>query len=402
MFGIYIILKDRHSTISKMLFLLCIDLFLWAIGYSFMFIAPNIYFANFWRLISALGWCSFFSIWLIIAFIIKNRYEVKLSSRRILLTFLPAILFYLNTLRYNPSDILFKINNRWSDIYPVNFIEVFYYLYIIICVIVNARIFYKLAKHSKLQREKNQAKIIGITTFISYTFGLLIDIILPLFKIQFIPMGILAAPLGLIGIWYSIKKYELMIITPKYVSEYVFEYIFRNVNDPIFIIGLDFSIIKSNNIALENISDITFKTMIEENKDIFLELIQKRGIFNAEVILNKKNVNFEHELSGKVIYDEFNDILGTVIILHDISDRKKTEKLLRNNNSQLEDERKRLYSLIDELPGLVCLRTIEGKIVFANHNFKEIYGEPNNKQCHYIFLKFCTHLNPYFANPHVA
>jgi len=215
-------------------------------------------------------------------------------------------------------------------------------------------------------------------------------------------MGILAAPLGLIGIWYSIKKYELMIITPKYVSEYVFEYIFRNVNDPIFIIGLDFSIIKSNNIALENISDITFKTMIEENKDIFLELIQKRGIFNAEVILNKKNVNFEHELSGKVIYDEFNDILGTVIILHDISDRKKTEKLLRNNNSQLEDERKRLYSLIDELPGLVCLRTIEGKIVFANHNFKEIYGEPNNKQCHYIFLKFCTHLNPYFANPHVA
>jgi len=200
MFGIYIILKDPHSTISKMLFLLCLDLFLWAIGYSFMFIAPNIYSANFWRLIAALGWCCFFSIWLSIAFIIKNRYEAKLGSGKILLVFLPSVLFYLNTIKYNPSDILFKINNRWNDIYPVNIIETLYYVYILICVIVNARIFYKLARNSKLQREKNQARIIGITTLISFTFGISIDIILPLFKIHFIPLGILAAPIGLIGI----------------------------------------------------------------------------------------------------------------------------------------------------------------------------------------------------------
>jgi len=385
MFGIYIILKDPHSTISKMLFLLCLDLFLWAIGYSFMFIAPNIYLANFWRLIAALGWCCFFSIWLIIAFIIKNRYEAKLGSGKILLVFLPSVLFYLNTLNYNPSDILFKINNRWSDIYPVNIIETLYYVYIIICVIVNARIFYKLGRNSKLQREKNQARIIGITTLISFTFGISIDIILPLFKIHFIPLGILAAPIGLIGIWYSIKKYELMIITPRYTSEYVFEYIFKNVNDPIFIIGRDFSIIKANNIALENISKISFKTFIEENEDIFLELIEIRSISNVEVILNNKNLNLDCELSGKVLYDEFNDILGIVIILHDISERKKTEKLLRDSNYQLENEQERLYSLIDQLPGLVFLRTIEGEIVFANHNFKEIYGEPNNKKCHYIF-----------------
>ena len=404
MFGIYIISNDRHSTISKMLFLLCIDLFLWAIGYSFMFIAPNIYLANFWRLISALGWCSFFSIWLIIAITLKKSDEIKLSSGKILLAFLPAVLFYINTLRYQPSEVLFQINDRWNDVYPVNFIEILYYVYTVIFAIISVRIFYKLAKVSKLQRKRNQSKIIYLTTLFCFAFGTLTDDILPLIHIQTIPLAILAAPIGLIGIWYSIKKYELIIITPKYVSEYVFEYIFKNVNDPIFIIGEDFSIKKANNIALENISKITFETMVKENENIFLELILLESISNVEVILNKKNVKLECELSGKVIYDEFKDILGIVIILHDISERRKAEKKLRDYNEQLEHERKRLYSLINKLPGLVYLRTIEGEIVFANHNFKVIFGEPNNKLCYYLLFNkdkpcnHCCNIQPNYEN----
>ncbi|HEY8911055.1 MAG TPA: ATP-binding protein [Desulfosporosinus sp.] len=384
-FGIYIILKDWHSTISKMLFIMCMALFLWALGYSFMFISSNIYAANFWRLISALGWCSFFSIWLIIAIIIKNGYEIKPGGRKILLLSLPAILLYINTLRYKPSDVLYRLNNGWSDRYPVNLPEILFYVYIILCVILNGRIFYQLAKHSKLQREQKQAKIIGITTLISFSFGIITDIVFPLFQIQMVTLGILAAPIGLIGIWYSIKKYELMKITPKYISEYVFEYVFKNVNDPIFIIGEDFSIKKANYVASETIKEARFNTLVKENMGVFLNLLQTGSIFNIEVVLSNEDISLAYELSGKVIYDEFKDILGIVIILHDISERKKTEKLLRNYNYQLEDERKRLYSLIDELPGLVCLRTIEGKIVFANYKFQENFGKPNNKQCHDVF-----------------
>ncbi|EGW39198.1 ATP-binding protein [Desulfosporosinus sp. OT] len=385
LFGLYIILKDRNSNISKMLFIICIDLFLWAIGYSFMFNASNIYLANYWRLVAAVGWCSFFSIWLITALMIKNGNETKLGWKKILLLCLPAVLFYINTLRYNPSDVLYHLNNGWSDRYPVNFLEILFYVYTVLSAILNVMIFRKMAKNSKLQREKEQAKIIGITTLISFTIAILTDIVLPLFQIPIVTMGILTAPIGLIGIWYSIKKYKLIEITPKYVSEYVFEYIFKNVNDPIFIIGEDFSIKKANNIALESMTEVTFHTMVENNKEIFQNLLQTGSIDNIEVDLINKDITLACELSGKVIYDEFKDILGIVIILHDISERKKTEKLLRIYNNQLEDERKRLYSLIDELPGLVCIRTIKGQIVFANHNFKQVFGETNNKQCHYIF-----------------
>ena len=66
-------------------------------------------------------------------------------------------------------------------------------------------------------------------------------------------------------------------------------------------------------------------------------------------------------------------------IAHEVTERKKLEK-------SLEDEQKRLYALLNGLPGLVYLRTREGKVIFANHNFKEIYGEPNNRKCYCILL----------------
>ena len=66
-------------------------------------------------------------------------------------------------------------------------------------------------------------------------------------------------------------------------------------------------------------------------------------------------------------------------IAHEVTERKKMEK-------SLEDEQKRLYAILNGLPGLVYLRTSEGKVIFANHNFKEIHGEPENRKCYCILL----------------
>lgn len=52
----------------------------------------------------------------------------------------------------------------------------------------------------------------------------------------------------------------------------------------------------------------------------------------------------------------------------------------------LEDERNRLYALLNGLPGLVYIRTNEGKVIFANHNFQKIHGNPENRRCYSILL----------------
>lgn len=66
-------------------------------------------------------------------------------------------------------------------------------------------------------------------------------------------------------------------------------------------------------------------------------------------------------------------------IAHEVTQCKKLEKSLK-------DEQKRLYALLNGLPGLVYLRTSEGKVIFANYNFIEIYGEPDNRKCYNILL----------------
>ena len=74
-------------------------------------------------------------------------------------------------------------------------------------------------------------------------------------------------------------------------------------------------------------------------------------------------------------------------IAHEVTERKKLEK-------SLEDEQKRLYALLNGLPGLVYVRTSEGKVIFANHTFKKIHGEPDNGKCHYILFNEdepCSH-----------
>ena len=71
----------------------------------------------------------------------------------------------------------------------------------------------------------------------------------------------------------------------------------------------------------------------------------------------------------------------------EVIEQKKLEK-------SLEDEQKRLYAILNGLPGLVYVRNYEGKVTFANHTFKEIHGEPENRMCYNILLNRdepCSH-----------
>lgn len=342
MFGVNVILKDKHSGgISKTIFLMCISLFLWTIGYGFMFIASNMYIANFWRLIAAAGWCSFFSIWLYLAILIKNKEKIKSKNKLRILLFILPLLFFISNFYYDPTTILYRLNGNWVDEYPLNFI--LFDIYYIVCIILGIYTYYKFGKCSNLQREKKQAKIIILTSTISFFFGFLTDTLLPMINVKILPLAVLTVPIGLMGIWYSISKYKLITVTPapKYLFENFFEYLFKVGNDPVFVLGHDLSIIKVNDIAIEMLDDNVlgncFNSLITSPKDLIKDLIQDGSINHAEVYFIRKNSNLlECELFGKVIYDEFNDIYGIIIILHDISERKKREEALKEYNCQLE------------------------------------------------------------------
>ena len=71
-FGLYVYRIDKKGNINSDFFAVCISTSIWAIGYAFMLISQDINVANLWRLISALGWCAFPSLWILFTLSLKN------------------------------------------------------------------------------------------------------------------------------------------------------------------------------------------------------------------------------------------------------------------------------------------------------------------------------------------
>ncbi len=74
-------------------------------------------------------------------------------------------------------------------------------------------------------------------------------------------------------------------------------------------------------------------------------------------------------------------ITGAVASFRDITERN----IIRES---LEKERTKLYSLLDELPGYVCVYSKDLSIVFANKFLRERFGKIEGKECHEIFHGF--------------
>ncbi|WP_085829321.1 EAL domain-containing protein [Clostridium massiliodielmoense] len=338
--GIYILKKDGNSTSNKVFFSLCTVTSFWALGYAGMLIGYDICGVNIFRIIASIGWCFLHGIWLEFAIVTSNGGNYKLGYKyKILIYLFPAIFFVRNSL-HEPKSVLVSTEIGWIDICPIDWMFPFLVIYFMFCILGGIFIIYRWGKNSKKNREKKQAVIINSTIFIASLLGGITNILFPVLHVDTFAWGVFFLYIPIMGIWYSIIKYKMLSITPEYVSDYIF----KAVNEPIFFLEEDF-FIKSFNRAAEtitkydNLKEMNFCQLIEE-KDLNLkELFKINSFNNLEVNLVKKdNEIIECILSARVVYDDFKDILGIVVILYDISQRKKAERILKDYNSRLENK----------------------------------------------------------------
>jgi PAS domain S-box-containing protein len=66
--------------------------------------------------------------------------------------------------------------------------------------------------------------------------------------------------------------------------------------------------------------------------------------------------------------------------------RDRTGELARAN-AELETERQRLFTILEELPSFVCLHGPDYSIRFANRRFREVFGEPAGRYCYEIIAQ---------------
>jgi len=353
--GIYSYKRDNKSKGNVIFYILCISTSLWAIGYALMLIAPNIEIANIWRIVATLGWYSYGGIWLSFAFYFKDMNQKKSSPKINYLVYIILIILFLNALISEPSKIVGIESYGFVDnLYGNTTIGMISAIFIAALFVIGFVIIYFQIKNSHKNRIRKQMKIIFTTCLISFFLIIISDVTLPSLGIMLFPFGIIALSIGMSGMSYAINRHNMMSISYELVSEYLFE----AVNEPIFILGEDF-LIKSCNEAALNINGYNNKDLKHSSLDVIIDfrdfnfnfntMIQIGSATNIEVDLHRKNKEaLVCELSATVIYDEYKDILGIFVVLHDVSERKKIAEIQKKYTSKLEESNLKLKNEIKD------------------------------------------------------
>ena len=166
-------------------------------------------------------------------------------------------------------------------------------------------------------------------------------------------------------------------------SEIKIETIFNKVTDCIYALDEEWKFIYINISAALAFAQITDQNVLGKSYwDIFPGEDNRFYQKLKKASLTQKPVYFESTsilTGGWISVDVYPTPQGISVHFKDINEQKKLEK-------SLQDERKRLYAILDGLPGLVYLRKSEGNVIFANHTFKDIHGDPDNRKCFKILF----------------
>lgn len=342
--GFYVYHLNRESLTNQSFLVLCLNLSIWAFGYAFMNAAKNDQEAFIWLIISALGWCFFYSSFLYFALMLTQKEGVYKQTWFRASLYFPSLIFFIDTLNY-PQDH-FKMTSlgliyQWSS---SNLREISYSLYFLGFIAAALFIIFRWGKESDYLQERNQASLIIISTILSLLLGAITDAIFPKFDVSIPPMAIVFMLIATSGIWYAITKYEMMTLTP----EVAVDYVLKTIMDPVIFIGNDFLIKRVNravtlstgyeedelvgqpiNHFFQDTSDTTRFQMMAANG--FLHNLERN-------IAIKDNRTFPCVVSGSLVCSNRGEPLGTVCVLHDISDQKKVEITLQQAHAELEQK----------------------------------------------------------------
>lgn len=351
--GIYSYRRDRRSKVNVIFLTLCISASLWALGYAFMLISPNIKIANSWKMISALGWCFFDAIWVSFAFSLKDTKQNSSSLKIQFLIYITSIIFLVNNLSYEPTKVISREAYGFVDnLYGTTTIGIVFNIYVSVLLLAGFLILYIQMINSHKNRVRKQIKTILITSLISFSLGAISDMILPALGIVFFPSAIITISVGMGGMWYAINKQKMMSISYELVSEYIFE----AVNEPIFILGEDFLVQNCNKAALDVtgynekiLKQNSLYSIINLRNFDFNTIMKTGNVTNIEIDLQRENKEaLVCELSATVIYDEYRDLLGILILLHDVSERKSIAEIQKKYTLKLEESNSVLKNEISD------------------------------------------------------
>ena len=232
---------------------------------------------------------------------------------------------------------------------------------------------FKLQKKTNELIKKKQARIIFLTTLISFVLATLTDLIFPeLYNFRMPLLGDLIILIWAFGIVYALTKYRLMIFTPSTAADKIVSI----MSDSLILLDREGNITNINNATLDlsgygknELKGESIALLFKEKyfKNILLDSIIKGEIIkNYELGLNtKRGNNITVLFSSSAMMDEAGGIAGIICLVKDIIERKKIEE----NIKKAKDE---LQMMIDSVPAMIYYIDIENRVVRTNKELADL------------------------------
>jgi len=286
----------------------------------------------------------------------------KINSKKIRI--LQFVLLSANTLSVTAIFIILIVSANAINILSSPFFNIFILLIVIFSFFCFILLLYKWIKTASLKRDRLQAKTISIASLISLLSLVCLIFTLDSHWIEPIPY------IGMMALLFICNYYANQYNSFSFNITNLAAYVYTAVKLPVLILNDTGDIMLCN-----TASESFFKKSIEQltmlklldlfdfgNISLSLQRHKKDAtVFNCDAVCNVEGQKCQ--ISLNYVYDKFDEMICTVVIVTDITEKEELIRQLNESNAKIERFNKELQSEVDRQTE--SIRNLQKAIVYS-------------------------------------
>ncbi|MDD5067691.1 MAG: ATP-binding protein [bacterium] len=334
--GVIVSLQDPGKTATRVYLSAILFQSIFTFGEGMMLTSTDPDTAAFWCKIEWTGISVFSFIYLHLALVFPKKRKILDKKIVYLLIYLPGLILIYLSLATN--WIVKGVEpTSWAPYYSI-FGEGFKIFSVVfgLSLLLILSLYFQIWRTSSKKREKRQAGWMLVSLILPITGGSVTNIILPLMNIYVFPMATIFLMVMTLLITYAMFRYKAIFITPTIAADTII----ATMPDALVLLDSEGKIQLVNNALLAMLGysrdelknrhlDVLLKNPDKDKKPEIMDLICQNGFRNREITLvSGADREIPVLASASQIRDEEGELVGSLIIAHDIREIKQLESRL--------------------------------------------------------------------------